>query len=102
MQHVQDLAHAQAAAECLTDYTEPKQRDGGSQSKNRRGGQSRGHGKLKNEGAKLFVAKGHLSGGRGQQKSYGDKGKAPQNAGNKAIPLVSCAMGHTRELRSEL
>lgn len=62
-QHVQDLAHAQAAAECLTDYAEPKQRDGGSQSKNRGGGQSRGHGKLKNGEAKPFVAKGHLSGG---------------------------------------
>lgn len=36
-QRVQDLTHAQAAAECLTDYAEPKQRDAVSQSKKRGG-----------------------------------------------------------------
>jgi hypothetical protein len=90
-QRVQDLTHAQAAAECLTDYAEPKQRDAVSQSKKGGGGQSQGNGKPKNGGANASSSKGQSSGGQGHQKSHYDKGKSHQNATNKGRSgTISC------------
>ncbi|KAH7846518.1 hypothetical protein Vadar_014884 [Vaccinium darrowii] len=90
-QRVQDLTHAQAAAECLTDYAEPKQRDAISQSKKGGGGQSQGNGKPKNGGANASSSKGQSSGGQGHQKSHYDKGKSHQNATNKGRSgTISC------------
>ncbi|CAL5400517.1 unnamed protein product [Camellia sinensis] len=74
-QRVQDLDHAQAATECLADYTEPKQRDSGSLRKSRGGGKCQGHGKPKSGGANTSTSKTHSGGGQWQQKSYGDKSK---------------------------
>ncbi|CAL5413401.1 unnamed protein product [Camellia sinensis] len=90
-QRVQDLAHAQAAAECLTDYAEPKQRDSGSPRKSRGGGKSQGHGKPKSGGANTSTSKTHSGGGQWQQKSYGDKAKAPQQfSTSKTKGPISC------------
>ena len=88
---MQDLAHAQAAAECLTDYAEPKQWDSGSPHNSRGGGKSQGYSKPKSGGANTSISKTHSGGGQWQQKSYGDKAKAPQQfSTSKAKGPISC------------
>ncbi|XP_028062320.1 uncharacterized protein LOC114265704 [Camellia sinensis] len=90
-QRVKDLAYAQAVAECLTNYAEPNQRDSGSPHKSRGGGKSQGRGIPKSGGANTSTSKTHSCGGQWQQKSYGDKAKAPQQfSTNKAKVPIAC------------
>ncbi|CAL5330901.1 unnamed protein product [Camellia sinensis] len=90
-QRVQDLAHAQATAEYLTDYAEPKQRDSSSPHKSSGGGKSQGYGKPKSGRANTSTSKTHSGGGQWQQKSYGDKAKAPQQfSTSKTKGPISC------------